>query len=204
MKAQTRRVLLSGLGGLLVFGLCSLLVLGPTWAQGAGSSIGGPFSLTSGNQRVVSDEDFRGKWLLVYFGYTHCPNVCPTTLLDLAQTLQELGPLAAHVQPIFITIDPERDTPEVVHEYLEAFDPRIIGLTGTPAEIATVAKEYRVYYKKEAASADGLDYLMEHSAFVYVMGPTGAYVTLLSPRQGQSPELMASRLRELITRAAQR
>ena len=117
------------------------------------------------------------------------------------QTLEKLGPLAADIQPIFITIDPERDTPEAVREYVEAFDPRIIGLTGTPAEIAEVAKQYRVFYRKQAGK-NGEDYLMEHSAFVYVMNPAGNYATLLSPRGGQGPDQMAARLRELIAASA--
>jgi len=128
--------------------------------------------------------------------------VCPTTLAELVQTLDKLGPLAGEVQPIFITIDPERDTPEAVREYVEAFDPRIVGLTGTPAEIAKVAKEYRVYYKKQAGK-NSEDYLMEHSSFVYVVNPAGNYATLLSPRGGQGPDQMAQRLRELIAGKAQ-
>jgi cytochrome oxidase Cu insertion factor (SCO1/SenC/PrrC family) len=205
MTSQTRRTLLSGLAVLLVFGVGGLAVLGPAWAEDATSPapIGGPFTLSSGNGRMVSDQEFRGKWLLVYFGYTHCPDVCPTTLLEIVQTLEQLGPLAAEVQPIFITIDPERDTPEAVSEYLEAFDPRIVGLSGTPAEISNVAKEYRVYYKKqERVWKDSEDYLMEHSAFVYVIGPSGTYVTLFSPLQGQGPDQMALRLRELIMRTS--
>jgi protein SCO1/2 len=201
MKSQTRIILLSSLGTLLAFGLCSLAILGPGWAESASPSVGGPFTLAAAKGRSVSDQEFRGKWLLVYFGYTHCPDVCPTTLLEIGQALQQLGPLAANVQPIFITIDPERDTPEAVSAYLEAFDRRIIGLSGTPAEIANVAKEYRVYYKKQERSGMKTeDYLMEHSAFVYVMGPTGAYVTLFSPRQGQGPDQMALRLRDFITK----
>ena len=199
MKSGTRLVLLGGLGALLAFGLCSLALLAPGWTQSASASIGGPFTLASANGRTVSDREFRGKWLLVYFGYTHCPDVCPTTLLEIAQTLGQLGPLAADVQPVFITIDPERDTPESVAEFAAAFDPRIIGLSGTPAQIASVAKEYRVYYKKDARPGmQSEDYLMEHSAFVYLMGPTGAYVTLFSPGRGQGPDHMAARLRDLI------
>jgi protein SCO1/2 len=203
MKSQTRLILLSSLGALLAFGLCSLAMLAPGWTESAGSSIGGPFTLTATKGRTVSDQEFRGKWLLVYFGYTHCPDVCPTTLLEIAQTLKQLGPLAAEVVPFFITIDPERDTPEAVSEFAEAFDPRIVGLSGTPAQIASVAKEYRVYYKKvEQPGMKSEDYLMEHSAFVYLMGPSGAYVTLFSPRQGQGPDQMAARLRDLITRGS--
>jgi protein SCO1/2 len=203
MKSQTRLLLLSGLGALLAFGLCSLAILGPGWADSASGSIGGPFTLSAANGRIVRDADFRGKWLLVYFGYTHCPDVCPTTLLEITQTLAKLGPLADDVQPIFITIDPERDTPDIVGDYVKAFDPRIIGLSGSSQEVAKVAKEYRVYYKKEKWSgARAEDYLMQHSAFVYVMGPSGAYVTLFAPQQGQGAERMASRLHDLMTQAS--
>lgn len=198
MSARTRRILLFSLAPLLIAGVGWLALLGPAWAaEGAAAPIGGPFTLRAGDGRTVSDRDFRGKWLLVYFGYTQCPDVCPTTLAEIAQTLEKLGPLAAEVQPIFITIDPERDTPEAIREYLDAFDPRIVGLTGTSAEIVTVAKEYRVYYKKQAGKT-GEDYLMEHSAFVYVINPAGNYATLFSPRGGQGPDQMALRLRELI------
>jgi protein SCO1/2 len=203
MKAQTRIVLLGSLGALLAFAVCSLAFLAPGWTESARQSIGGSFTLTTGKGRTVSDRDFLGKWLLVYFGYTHCPDACPTTLLEIEQTLQQLGPLAGDVQPIFITIDPERDTPDAVGAYVEAFDSRIIGLSGTSAEIANVAKAYRVYYKKDERSREGSDYLMEHSAFVYDMGPTGAYVTLFSPQQGQGSEHMALRLRVLMTQKSQ-
>jgi protein SCO1/2 len=195
MSTRTRRILLIGLAPLLIGGVSWLALLGSAWAaESAAAPIGGPFTLKSGGGQTVSDRDFRGKWLLVY---TQCPDVCPTTLAEIAQTLQKLGPLAAEVQPIFITIDPERDTPEAVREYVEAFDPRLVGLTGTPGEIATVAKEYRVYYKRQAGK-NAADYLMEHSAFVYVIDPAGKYATLFAPRGGQGPDQMAQRLRELI------
>jgi cytochrome oxidase Cu insertion factor (SCO1/SenC/PrrC family) len=161
-------------------------------------AIGGPFRLTGADGQSVSDRDFRGQWLLVYFGYTHCPDICPTTLADISQTLDLLGADAVQVQPLFISIDPERDTPQVVGAYVKGFDDRIIGLAGTPAEIAATARAYRVFYaKKEGADAD--NYRMEHTAFVYVIGPDGRYVTLLSPLQGQTPDIMASRLRELVS-----
>jgi protein SCO1 len=149
-------------------------------------AIGGPFRLT------------RGQWLLVYFGYTHCPDICPTTLADISQTLDLLGADAAQVQPLFISIDPERDTPQVVGAYVKEFDDRIIGLAGTPEEIAATAKAYRVFYAKKEGTDAG-NYLMEHTAFVYVIGPDGRYVTLLSPLQGQTPDIMADRLRELVS-----
>jgi cytochrome oxidase Cu insertion factor (SCO1/SenC/PrrC family) len=202
MSARTRRMLLIGLAPLLIVGVSGLALLGPGWAaEGGAQAIGGPFTLNSGSGHTVSDGDFRGRWLLVYFGYTQCPDVCPTTLTEIVQTLDKLGPLAAQVQPIFITIDPQRDTPDAVREYVEAFDPRIVGLTGTPAAVAQVAKEYRVYYRKQAGN--GEDYLMEHSAFVYVIDPAGNYATLFAPRGGQGPDQMAQRLRELIVSARQ-
>ena len=161
-------------------------------------AISGPFRLTGADGQSVSDRDFRGKWLLVYFGYTHCPDICPTTLADISQTLDLLGADAAQVQPLFISIDPERDTPQVVREYVKEFDDRIIGLAGTPEEIAATAKAYRVFYAKKEGTAAS-NYLMEHTAFVYVIGPDGRYVTLLSPLQGQTPDIMADRLRELVS-----
>jgi protein SCO1/2 len=181
---------------LVVWALGGLPSVGGT-PQSAGA-FGGSFQLTGADGESVSDRDFRGKWLLVYFGYTHCPDICPTTLAEISQTLDLLGPDAARVQPLFITIDPGRDTPQIVGDYVKAFDDRIIGLAGTPGEIADVAKAYRVFYAK-SEGADAANYLMEHTAFVYVMGPDGRYVTLLAPLQGQTPEIMASRLRELIS-----
>jgi len=139
-------------------------------------AIGGSFQLTGADGKSVSDRDFRGKWLLVYFGYTHCPDICPTTLVEISQTLKLLGDDAARIQPLFISIDPERDTPQIVGEYVKAFDDRIIGLAGTPEEVATAAKAYRVFYAKQEG-ADAGNYLMQHTAFVYVMGPDGRYVT---------------------------
>jgi protein SCO1/2 len=199
MSSATRRMLLGSLGALLAIGLCSLVIVGPAWAEGAARAIGGPFTLTSGNLERISDREFRGKWLLVYFGYTHSPEICPRALADIAETLKQLGSLAAEVRPIFITIDPERDTPEVTSSFARRFDPRINGLSGTPAEISAVAKEYRVYYKKAPhKDADPEDYPMEHSSFVHVIGPTGAYVTLFSPRHGHGSKQMALRLRQLI------
>jgi protein SCO1 len=196
MSRQTRRILLIALAPLLVAGMGWLAFWGPVAAEGTGAAIGGPFRLKSQTEQSVTDQDFRGKWLLVYFGYTHCSDVGPTTLTEIVQMLDALGPLASDVQPIFITVDPERDTPEVMREYVGAFDSRILGLTGTPADIAQVASAYRVYYKKQAG--DRADYLMEHTAFVYVMDPAGHYATLFSPRGGQGPELMAARMRELM------
>ena len=204
MISGTRGLVLAGLASLTLFCALGLVitVANPPWAIPAAQSslaIGGPFSLTAHDGRRVTDQTFRGKWLLVYFGYTHCPDVCPTTLADIAELLDQLGPLAEKVQPLFVTIDPERDSAKAVGEFVSVFDRRIVGLTGTSTEIAAVAKQYRVYYKKLPAEEGSDNYLMEHSSFIYVMGPDGKYVTLLSPQQGQKPDQMQSELRKLIT-----
>lgn len=202
---QGRRRSLAALVAVVLVAGGVLIALGLTAglrSQPPSDAIGGPFALIAGNGQKLTDHDFRGKWLLMYFGYTHCPDICPTTLAEISETLELLGPLAAEVQPLFITIDPERDTPEVVGTFVNAFDAHIIGLSGAPAQIAAVAKEYRVYYAKNPGSAaDGKSYLMEHTAFVYVIGPDGKCLTLFAPLQGQTPEDMTSKLRALITRA---
>jgi protein SCO1/2 len=141
-----------------------------------GVSIGGPFALTDGNGKPVTDRDYRGKFMLVYFGYTFCPDVCPTTLNDVALALDKLGPRAAELQPLFITVDPKRDTPAVVKQYAAAFSPRLIGLTGDDAQIKTVAREYRVYYAEHRTGPGPGDYSMDHSSLLYLMGPDGAFV----------------------------
>jgi len=156
--------------------------------------IGGPFTLMDENGQAVSDQTYRGKWLLVFFGFTHCPDVCPTALNDIALTLDQLGPLAASVQPLFVTVDPERDTPDVIKDYTDAFHPGIVGLTGTPEQIADTAKTYRVYYKKVP---QGDTYTMDHSGITYVMAPDGKFAAHFSPR---TPiDTMTAKLRGLIS-----
>jgi protein SCO1 len=141
--------------------------------------------------------------MLVYFGYTHCPDVCPTTLLSVAKTLEKLGPLATNVQPIFVTLDPERDIPEVIGEFTKAFDWRIIGLTGKSTEIAAVAKQYRVFFKR-VRSNDGENYVLEHSSYIYLMNPNGRCITLFARDQIEAWTDFASRLRELLVEPLRR
>ena len=150
----------------------------------------------SGSGKQVTDKDFRGKYMLVYFGYTFCPDVCPTTLNAVADALDKLGPAGARVQPLFITVDPKRDTPEVVKQYAAAFGPRIEGLTGTPEEIAAVAKEYRVYYAEHRTGPGPNDYSMDHSSVLYLMSPTGGFIAPV--RADQSGDEMAANLRKLM------
>jgi protein SCO1 len=139
-------------------------------------TVGGPFILTAPDGATVTDQTFRGKWLLVYFGYTSCPDSCPTALFEIATALSRLGPDAAKLQPIFITIDPHRDTPEVMGEYTQSFDPRIIGLTGTAQEIDAVSNAYGAYFVRRKIGPGAQDYVMDHSIYIYLMSPQDEFV----------------------------
>jgi len=156
--------------------LAAVLVISQPASCVAAVTIGGPFTLTAPDGTTATDQTYRGKWLLVYFGYTFCPNSCPTALQDIATALQKLGPEAAKVQPIFITVDPKRDTRDVMAQYTQSFDPRIVGLTGTPAQIAAVAREYGAYSVAHKSDEDANDYLIDHSTYIYVMDPQGQFV----------------------------
>jgi protein SCO1 len=183
-QASRRHALIYGSIGLVA----ALLILGTgafVWLTqgGTASLVGGPFTLQNGTGQQVTDRDFRGKYLLVYFGYTFCPDVCPTTLNEVADAMDKLGSKADRLQPIFISVDPKRDTPEVVKQYAAAFGPRLIGLTGTPEQIAAVAKEYRVYYAERRTGSGPNDYSMDHSSVLYLMGPDGKFVAPIRPDQ---------------------
>ena len=139
-----------------------------------GGLFGGPFDLVSGTGQVVRDSDFRGRWMLVYFGYTSCPDQCPTSLAVMARAVAGLPPAQqARVVPLFITLDPERDTPELVSDYAHAFSPAVIGLWGSPEAIAAVAKAYRVAYRKVPDSTGG--YTLDHTSVIYLMSPDGKF-----------------------------
>ena len=170
---------------------------GPKGAAGTllARTIGGPFHLVDQNGKPFSDVDLNGKWHLVFFGYTHCPDVCPTTLNELSLALEQLGKERDEVGVVFITVDPERDTPDILKSYIESFDAPITALTGTPAEVARAAKDYRVYYAKHPRSDGGYD--MDHSAVVYVMDPQGRFTATFTP--DSTPEAIASRLQKLLS-----
>jgi len=138
--------------------------------------VGGPFSLVNQDGKRVTEKDFLGNYMLVFFGYTYCPDVCPTELQVMTAALDQLGPEASRIQPVFVSVDPARDTPEVLKAYVANFGPRLIGLTGTEAEVAAIAKAYRVYYAKAGNGASATDYLMDHSSIIYLMGPDGRFV----------------------------
>jgi protein SCO1/2 len=148
---------------------------------GSGVQLGGAFQLVNNLGATVTDQTYRGKWLLVYFGYTYCPDVCPTELQTISAAIAKLGALADQITPVFITIDPERDTPEALDSYVKLFDPRLVGLTGTKQQIAQVAREYRVYYAKVERTGESA-YLMDHSSLIYLMDPQGHFVALFNPR----------------------
>jgi cytochrome oxidase Cu insertion factor (SCO1/SenC/PrrC family) len=149
----------------------------PTVRSVGQAMIGGPFELTDHTGKRVSDRDYRGKYMLVFFGFTLCPDVCPTGLQVIAAALDKLGPKAEAITPIFISLDPARDTPAQLASYVQSFHPRLVGLTGTQAEIDAVAKAYRVYAKRVDDPKSTAGYTIDHSTFIYVMGPDGSYVT---------------------------
>ena len=151
---------------------------------------GGGFSLIDHKGEPSSEASFPGKHLVLVFGYTYCPDVCPTTLASLATALDLLEEREAALQPLFVTIDPDRDTPEVLADYVAAFHPRLVGLTGSPEQIRKVAQDYRVYYAK--VGSDDEDYLVDHSAYIYLIGPDGQTLTYL--KHDESPEVLAAKL----------
>jgi protein SCO1/2 len=180
MTARNSRILVMAAAFLAGLALCFGVVLivagrlsSPVAQQIA--AIGGPFKLTNQDGQAVTDQDLKGHPFLVFFGFTHCPDVCPTTLFEVSEVLRALGPDANRTRALFITVDPERDTPAVMKDYLSSFDPHLSGLTGDPQEIAAVAKAYRVYFKRVPLEQGG--YTMDHTAIVYLMDKTGRFVS---------------------------
>ncbi|MEQ8805412.1 MAG: SCO family protein [Rhodospirillales bacterium] len=159
--------------------------------------IGGPFTLTDHTGRAVTEQDFRGKAMLIFFGYTYCPDVCPTSLTEISAAMDKLGPQAAKVVPILVSVDPERDTPEVLKDYVAHFHPGIVGLTGTPEQIKQTARAYRVYYAKVPDQGGDKDaYLMDHSSVIYLMGPDGKFLAHFSTQT--DAETMAAKIKSLL------
>ena len=197
-KTPPNRILYATMGLLL-----AVLLIGAggfLWLSGNGANspirVGGPFTLQNGNGKTVTDRDFRGKYMLVYFGYTFCPDVCPTTLNAVADAMDKLGPAAGRIRPLFISVDPKRDTPAVVKQYAAAFGPEFVGLTGTPEEVAAAAKEYRVYYADHPTGSGPNDYSVDHSSVLYLMGPDGRFVGVV--RADQSGDQIAASLKRLM------
>ena len=159
------------------------------WGRG---HVGGPFTLTDQNGKTRTDADFRGKMMLVYFGYTTCPDICPTDLMQIGLTLDKLDDAAEDLQALFISVDPERDTTDVLAKYVANFSPRILGLTGTPAQIRAAADAYKAYYARYTPP-DGAVYLIDHTGFIYLMGRSGDYLGFFPPGT------TADRMVEIIT-----
>jgi protein SCO1 len=164
-------------------------------------TIGGPFTLRTPDGTSVTDQTYRGKWLLVYFGYTFCPNTCPTVLMDMSLVLAQLDGEADALQPLFITVDPQRDTPDVLRQYTRSFDPRIIALSGDPQQIAAVAKAYGAYYTTRKTGAGAEDYLIDHSSYVYLMDPRGRFAQGFEA--DTPPDRMAQQVRDLMRHTTQ-
>ena len=163
----------------------------------AGVEIGGPFELIDQNGKTVTQADFASKLMLVYFGFTFCPDICPTELLIMGQAVDLLGDKAADVVPIFITVDPKRDPAEKIKEYVTAFHPRMVGLTGSEAQVTAAAKAYRMFYRYAPAKDGGElgdDYRVDHTSYVYLMDREGRYVAHFV--HGQSPETIADGIRK--------
>ena len=162
------------------------------------AAIGGAFMLTDQTGRTVTEADLKGRYALVFFGFTHCPDVCPLTLQVITQALEMTGPLGDPVTPVFITVDPDRDTPDAMGQYIANFHPRFVALTGAPDAVKQAADAYRVFFRKaaDAAKAEGdtADYMMEHSGFVYFMDRNGGYITHFGPKT--TAEMMAARIRQ--------
>lgn len=188
------------LGGLMILGAGAFVALelhdSSHGAEGTllSAAIGGPFKLIDQNGHTVTNTDLKGKWLLVYFGYTHCPDACPTALNNMALALSDIGAEKGEVRPVFITIDPQRDTAPVMKDYVSAFDAPIVALTGSDAAIAQAAKEYRVYYAKHPEP--GGDYSMDHTSIIYVMDPKGRFTASFSGED--PPDQIAARLKKLL------
>lgn len=191
MNDMSRRVFAALAAAFLVAG-CSPSTPGTAQPPLANAKIGGPFTLTDQNGKKVSDRDFQGKFRIMYFGYTYCPDVCPVDVQKLAQgmrVLEKRDPaLAAQVVPIFVSVDPARDTPAVLRQFVDAFHTRFVGLTGTPAQIAAVAKEFAIFYQAQPRDASG-GYAVDHSRVAYLMGKQGQPLALL--RQDGTPDQIA-------------
>jgi protein SCO1/2 len=195
-------------GGLAVVGVLFVMSPAPrTFSSGAAivgksirignPTIGGPFTLVSTSGESVTDQSLRGKWLLIFFGYTFCPDLCPTALTNVSVALEKFGAATSQLQPLFITVDPKRDTREVMADYLKSFDSRIIGLTGTQAQIDSVIKEYRLYVASQKSETGGDDYLVSHSAYIYLMNPQGKFVNVI--QGNEDGDAIAAWLRKEMT-----
>ncbi|MBC8339120.1 MAG: SCO family protein [Rhodospirillales bacterium] len=194
---QRRLMILALLAALAVSGAALWTLNRSVPVANPSVNIGGPFRLVDHHAKPVTEADFRGRHMLVFFGYTYCPDVCPTAMQTVSEALDMLGKEAGNIRPVFISVDPDRDTPDVLKDFVANFHPSLTGLTGTPEQIKEVANAFRVYFgkvKPEGAEAD--EYLMNHTAGVYLMGPDGKFLTLFS--HNVPPEDMAAKIKKLL------
>jgi cytochrome oxidase Cu insertion factor (SCO1/SenC/PrrC family) len=176
-QRKSRLIALVLVAAALVLGAASLLIRPTTGPTGTGTAlIGGPFTMLNQNGETVTQKNFLGKYMLVFFGYTYCPDVCPATLQIVGKALDQLGPKAAQVTPVFVSIDPARDDVATMKNYVEAIDERLVGLTGTSQEVAEMAGVFRVFYAKVEDAKRPADYLMDHSSLLFLMAPDGSYL----------------------------
>ncbi len=187
--------------------LCGFWAASPASAQGSTRSaaelmdavmwnrepIGGAFALKDQTGKIRTDADFRGQLMLVYFGFTYCPDICPTDLQQIGLAMEQLGDDAKSVQPLFVTLDPERDTVENLAQYVPLFHPRLLGLTGSIKDVSQAADAYRVYYKRVSTGSKPDDYTVDHSAFIYLIGRDGKYLGFFPP--GTDAAKMAGMIR---------
>ena len=193
--ARLLMVLGAFIAGLVLFSSVVFIVTGRSPAPVAlQSTVGGPFRLTDHNGKPVTDQDIKGHPSLVFFGFTHCPDVCPTALFEISEILRALGKDGDRVRALFVTVDPGRDTPEKLKDYLSSFDPRLIAATGDEAAIKAMEKTYRVYAKK--VPLDGGNYTMDHTAIVYLMGKDGRFIAPFNIKR--RPEESAAELRRYL------
>jgi protein SCO1/2 len=192
--SQILVVVAAFVAGLVVFLGIFLYATGQFGGGPQPSAIGGPFQLTDQDGRQITEQTFKGKPYLVFFGFTHCPDVCPTTLFEVSEVMRALGPDADDTAALFVTVDPERDTPAVIKDYLSSFDPHVHGATGTEQQLAQVQKAFRVYSKK-VPTGNG-DYSMDHTAIVYLMDKRGRFVAPFNLKR--SPEEAAKDLRKYL------
>lgn len=183
MRSRLPALAIGGLiaGALLALAYVSLsphrMPPGGTSVQTGKALVGGPFTLTDQTGKRVTEKDFLGKYMLVFFGFTHCPDICPSALQVMSAALEKLGDKARDITPVFVSLDAERDTPEKLADYIQSFDKRFVGLTGSKEEVAAVAKVYRVYYQIVPDDKVAGDYTIDHAAIIYLMGKDGQFVT---------------------------
>jgi protein SCO1/2 len=195
--------LIAVIAGSLLLGIVAALILIPTAgkqqltppAKSVGQAqVGGPFKLVDQTGKTVTDADYRGRYMLVYFGYKYCPDVCPAGLQVMSAALDKLGPKAEKITPVFITLDPDRDTPAKLREYIQSFHPRFVALTGSADDIAKAAKAYRVFWKKVPDEKNPTDYTIDHSSVIYLMTPGGEYAAHFT--HATNVDQMAAKLAE--------